>query len=153
MTPSPSVTWPSPAMTTVPLRRTLRTAVERIRRVVGMSAILDYNSAFDVGASAPLVRGGRQSVRGTKIGTEDWTRKHERKIESAENGDARAWALAPAFIAARSAALPAGRRRCLRFSSGKNARAGRLEPAQRLSRDKANSARLPYPDGRFVRRG
>src|SRR4029079_6788045 len=44
MTPSPSVTWPSPAMTTVPLRRTERTVVERIRRFVGMSAILDYNS-------------------------------------------------------------------------------------------------------------
>ena len=55
MTPSPSVTWPSPAMTTLPLRRTQRTVVERIRRFVGMSAILDYNS-LDVGASVPLVR-------------------------------------------------------------------------------------------------
>src|SRR6202158_1789184 len=45
ITPSPSVTWPSPAMTTVPLRRTLRTVVDRIRRFVGMSAILDYSSA------------------------------------------------------------------------------------------------------------
>src|ERR1700682_3852251 len=55
MTPSPTVTWPSPAMTTVPLRRTLRTVVERIRRFVGMSAILDYSSGQEVGASAPLV--------------------------------------------------------------------------------------------------
>src|ERR1700730_14996610 len=62
MTPSPSVTWPSPAMTTVPLRRTLRTVVERIRRFVGMSAILDYSSGHDVGASASLVL-ERQSQR------------------------------------------------------------------------------------------
>src|SRR5882757_8758689 len=44
MTPSPRVTWPSPAMTTAPLRRTHRTVVDRIRRFVGMRAILDYNS-------------------------------------------------------------------------------------------------------------
>src|SRR5580704_2109101 len=48
MTPSPSVTWPSPAMTTAPLRRTQRTVVDRIRRFVGMRAILDYNSGFNV---------------------------------------------------------------------------------------------------------
>ncbi len=84
MTPSPSVTWPSPAMTTVPLRRTLRTVVERIRRFVGMSAILDYNSGQDVGASARA--GPSIVVSGT------W---HQSKAESAENRDARAQALAP----------------------------------------------------------
>src|SRR5258708_4698028 len=44
MTDSPSVTWPSPARTTLPLRRVGRTVVERISRFVGMSAILDYSS-------------------------------------------------------------------------------------------------------------
>ena len=42
---SPRVTWPSPAMTTLPLRRTDKTVVERISRFFVMSAILDYNSA------------------------------------------------------------------------------------------------------------
>src|ERR1039458_319232 len=61
MTDSPSVTWPSPAMTTLSSRRTQRTVVERILRgawasavlsaaaATGlfffMSAILDYSSA------------------------------------------------------------------------------------------------------------
>src|SRR5690348_962297 len=56
MTPSPSVTWPSPAMTTAPLRRTQRTVVDRIRRFVGMRAILDYNSAFRRGTAALHLR-------------------------------------------------------------------------------------------------
>src|SRR5229473_507128 len=45
MMPSPSVTWPSPAMTTLPLRRTQRTVVERTKRFVCMSPILYYSSA------------------------------------------------------------------------------------------------------------
>src|SRR5882672_21550 len=44
MTDSPSVTCPSPARTTLPLRRMDNTVVERISRFVGMSAILDYTS-------------------------------------------------------------------------------------------------------------
>src|SRR3981081_2894874 len=44
MTDSPSVTWPSPARTTLPPRRTDKTVVERISRFLGMSAILDYSS-------------------------------------------------------------------------------------------------------------
>src|ERR1700730_17687273 len=64
MTDSPSVTCPSPAMTTLSLRRTQRTVVERIRRRAGgsamsslaaatsgfffMSAILNYSSAISV---------------------------------------------------------------------------------------------------------
>src|SRR5579872_275722 len=44
MTDSPSVTCPSPARTTLPLRRMDRTVVERIRRFWGMRVILDYSS-------------------------------------------------------------------------------------------------------------
>src|SRR5260370_1342339 len=44
MTDSPSVTCPSPARTTLPLRRTDKTVVERISRLVGISAILNYSS-------------------------------------------------------------------------------------------------------------
>src|SRR5689334_19232837 len=44
MTPSPRVTCPSPAMTTLPLRRTQRTVVDRIKRFVLMRVILDYSS-------------------------------------------------------------------------------------------------------------
>src|SRR5260370_40336032 len=69
MTDSPSVTWPSPAMTTLSSRRTQRTVVERMRRGAGlsavlsvaaatrgfffMSAILDYTAHFDGGTGAP----------------------------------------------------------------------------------------------------
>ena len=45
MTDSPSVTWPSPASTTLPFRRTDKTVVDRISRFLDMSAIFDYNSA------------------------------------------------------------------------------------------------------------
>src|SRR5579871_6224300 len=45
ITDSPSVTWPSPAKTTVPLRRTDNTVVDRISRFCAMSAIFDYSSA------------------------------------------------------------------------------------------------------------
>jgi hypothetical protein len=45
MTDSPSVTCPSPASTTLPLRRMDKTVVERISRFVDMGAILDYSSA------------------------------------------------------------------------------------------------------------
>ena len=41
------MTCPSPARTTLPLRRMDRTVVERIRRFVDMSAILDYSSGGD----------------------------------------------------------------------------------------------------------
>src|SRR5580704_18316090 len=44
MTDSPSVTWPSPARTTLPLRRMDKTVVDRISRFVDMGAILDYSS-------------------------------------------------------------------------------------------------------------
>jgi hypothetical protein len=44
MTDSPSVTWPSPASTTLPPRRTDKTVVERISRFLDMGAILDYSS-------------------------------------------------------------------------------------------------------------
>src|SRR5258708_35900870 len=44
MTDSPSVTCPSPARTTLPLPRTDKTVVERISRLAGISAILDYSS-------------------------------------------------------------------------------------------------------------
>src|ERR1700680_2270808 len=47
MTDSPSVTCPSPARTTLPLRRIDKTVVERIRRFVDMSAILHYSSGRD----------------------------------------------------------------------------------------------------------
>src|SRR5437879_12267957 len=40
MTDSPSVTCPSPAMTTLSLRRTQRTVVDRMRRGAGFSAAL-----------------------------------------------------------------------------------------------------------------
>src|SRR5258708_7498048 len=69
MTDSPSVTWPSPAMTTLSSRRTQRTVVERIRRRAGvsavlsvaaatsgfliMSAILDYTARLDGETGAP----------------------------------------------------------------------------------------------------
>src|ERR1022692_5214697 len=49
MTDSPSVTWPSPARTTLPLRRIDKTVVERISRFVDMGAILDYSSADGCG--------------------------------------------------------------------------------------------------------
>src|SRR5882762_5496691 len=71
MTPSPSVTWPSPAMTTVPLRRTLRTVVDRIRRFVGMRANLDYNSADHVGTAAlgcPVERSSTALCRLRSVG-------------------------------------------------------------------------------------
>src|SRR5467141_786757 len=45
MTDSPSVTWPSPAMTTLSSRRTQRTVVERMRRGVGLSAVLSVATA------------------------------------------------------------------------------------------------------------
>src|SRR5215472_11798330 len=45
MTDSPRVTWPSPARTTLPLRRTDKTVVDRISRWVAMSATVDYSSA------------------------------------------------------------------------------------------------------------
>src|SRR4051794_25198217 len=45
ITDSPSVTWPSPANTTVPLRRTHKTVVERISLFFAMSVIFDYSSA------------------------------------------------------------------------------------------------------------
>src|SRR5258706_194398 len=51
MTDSPSVTCPSPARTTLPLRRMDRTVVERISRFVDMKAILDYSSR-----GSPLMR-------------------------------------------------------------------------------------------------
>src|SRR5258708_2352695 len=51
MTDSPSVTCPSPARTTLPLRRMGRTVVERISRFVDMSAIFDYSSG-----GSPLMR-------------------------------------------------------------------------------------------------
>src|SRR5271155_2798538 len=44
MTDSPRVTWPSPARTTLPLRRMDKTVVERISRFVDMGTILDYSS-------------------------------------------------------------------------------------------------------------
>src|ERR1035437_5856459 len=71
MTDSPSVTWPSPAMTTLSSRRTQRTVVERMRRRDGtsaallaavaasgfffMSAILDYTALRHGGTGAPPV--------------------------------------------------------------------------------------------------
>src|ERR1700680_4146864 len=66
MTPSPRVTWPSPAMTTAPLRRTQRTVVERIRRFVGMSAILDYSSVAGGALPASLLQSdqGHRQQRG-----------------------------------------------------------------------------------------
>src|SRR5580658_1793647 len=45
MTDSPSVTWPSPARTTLPLRRMDKTVVERISRFGDIGAIFDYSSA------------------------------------------------------------------------------------------------------------
>src|SRR5258706_9543779 len=51
MTDSPSVTCPSPARTTLPLRRMDSTVVERISRFVDMRAILDYSSG-----ESPLMR-------------------------------------------------------------------------------------------------
>src|ERR1700730_12012251 len=55
ITDSPSVTCPSPARTTFPLRRTDKTVVDRISRFVVMSAILDYSSALS-----------RRSCQGTR---------------------------------------------------------------------------------------
>src|SRR5580765_5532834 len=66
MTDSPSVTWPSPARTTLPSRRTDKTVVDRIRRFVGMSAISDYNSAGSGGpqqAHRLLIYCSRDSLR------------------------------------------------------------------------------------------
>jgi hypothetical protein len=40
------VTCPSPASTTLPLRRMDKTVVERISRFVDMGAILDYSEPF-----------------------------------------------------------------------------------------------------------
>src|SRR5712671_935122 len=48
MTDSPSVTWPSPAMTTLSLRRTQRTVVERILRRAGVSAVSSVAAATSV---------------------------------------------------------------------------------------------------------
>jgi hypothetical protein len=48
MTDSPSVTWPSPARTTLPLRRMDKTVVDRISRFVDMGAIFDYSSVEGV---------------------------------------------------------------------------------------------------------
>src|SRR5208282_432315 len=71
MTDSPSVTWPSPARTTLPLRRIDKTVVERIRRFVDMSAILDYSSGKSP-AIAPgptrLRTSRRRSASTTKFG-------------------------------------------------------------------------------------
>src|SRR5271163_3311630 len=56
MTDSPSVTCPSPARTTLPLRRMDKTVVERISRFVDMGAILDYSSEA---AALARTRAGR----------------------------------------------------------------------------------------------
>src|SRR5450756_2074942 len=78
MMDSPSVTWPSPAMTTLSSRRTQRTVVERILRGAAalsaavatgvfffMSAILDYTAHRDGGTGAPPVL--RDSVLSIQI--------------------------------------------------------------------------------------
>src|SRR5690349_7216921 len=44
MTDSPSVTWPSPARTTLPSRRTDKTVVDRISLFLPISVIFDYSS-------------------------------------------------------------------------------------------------------------
>jgi hypothetical protein len=54
MTDSPSVTWPSPASTTLPSRRTDKTVVERISRFFIMSAILYYSSANVADKNLPI---------------------------------------------------------------------------------------------------
>ena len=55
MTDSPSVTWPSPARTTLPLRRMDKTVVDRISLFVDMGAILDYTSADPRPAAAVML--------------------------------------------------------------------------------------------------
>ena len=60
MTDSPSVTWPSPARTTLPLRRMDKTVVDRISRFVDMGANLDYSSAKD---TSLLSAGKQQQLR------------------------------------------------------------------------------------------
>src|SRR5262245_37384390 len=59
------VTWPSPASTTRPLRRTQSTVVERIRRLVFIAAILDYISG-KLHAIHRRVRRERRGDIGTK---------------------------------------------------------------------------------------
>src|SRR5258708_29831343 len=63
MTDSPSVTCPSPARTTLPLRRMDRTVVERIRRFVDMSAILNYSSGRDKNLSPQRTQRHRENRR------------------------------------------------------------------------------------------
>src|SRR5882757_3828572 len=70
MTDSPSVTWPSPARTTLPLRRMDRTVVERISRFVGMSAILDYSSGR--GGQSDEIRRRKSLTQRTQGWCWDW---------------------------------------------------------------------------------
>src|ERR1700691_2664987 len=63
MTDSPSVTCPSPARTTLPLRRMDKTVVERIRRFVDMSAILNYSSGGVVGSQLSDLSGPQPSAK------------------------------------------------------------------------------------------
>src|SRR5271170_7246420 len=56
ITPSPSVTCPSPAITTWPSRRTQSTVVERTKRFFVMSAIFYYNSGTSVSLAHHHIR-------------------------------------------------------------------------------------------------
>src|SRR5206468_1527237 len=114
MTPSPSVTWPSPAMTTAPVRRTQRTVVERIRRLVGMSAILDYNSADHV-ATAALGCPVRAKLDRFSLRPQCGGRKRGASLRrTAEGGCPHVIS----FTAVQSRARPAAQQRCRPFSSG-----------------------------------
>src|ERR1700679_1462526 len=77
MTDAPSVTCPSPARTTLPLRRMDKTVVERISRFVDIGAVVDYSS------------GERRSGGGEKAFTTETQRHREgNKLECSAPSEA-----------------------------------------------------------------